>query len=88
MPFLILRQRNRKRFRPVRDTDESWTQWQSRVLAKPLAGKLVPELSAPRNWVVEGEAQLRVEAAGFGGSAGKWIQQTMDPIEPVREGKP
>jgi thiol-disulfide isomerase/thioredoxin len=46
---------------------------------------LVPELSIPRNWIVDAEGTLRQERIGFGGDGERWIEDVIAMMEKARK---
>ena len=46
--------------------------------------KLVPELSIPRNWIVDANGVLRTERIGFGSGDDKWVDQMIAVMEKAR----
>ena len=53
----------------------------------PAAGyvaKLVPELSIPRNWIVDADGLLRKERVGFGNGDDKWVDEMIETMEKAR----
>jgi thiol-disulfide isomerase/thioredoxin len=55
------------------------------VLPAPgYVNKLVPELSIPRNWIVDADGVLRLEHVGFGSGGDKWVDDTIAALEKTR----
>jgi hypothetical protein len=46
--------------------------------------KLVPELSIPRNWIVDANGVLRTERIGFGSGDDKWVDDMIALMEKAR----
>jgi hypothetical protein len=46
--------------------------------------KLVPELSIPRNWIVDANGVLKTERVGFGGGDDKWVDDMIAVMEKAR----
>ena len=44
----------------------------------------VPELSIPRNWIVDAEGVLRLERIGFGNGEDKWVDEMVGVMEKAR----
>jgi thiol-disulfide isomerase/thioredoxin len=54
----------------------------------PAAGyvhDLVPQLSIPRNWIVDASGVLRTESIGFGSGGDKWVDDMIAAMEKARE---
>ncbi len=49
--------------------------------------KLVPELSIPRNWIVDADGVLRQERIGFGPGGDKWVDEMIASMEKARPEK-
>lgn len=47
--------------------------------------KLVPELSIPRNWIVDADGVLRQERVGFGSGEDKWVDDMIAFMEKARK---
>ncbi|SPE28398.1 exported hypothetical protein [Candidatus Sulfopaludibacter sp. SbA3] len=47
--------------------------------------KLVPELSIPRNWIVDAQGVLRSEIVGFGSGGDKWVDDMIATVEKARQ---
>lgn len=56
------------------------------VPARFLVESLVPMLSVPRNWIIDGAGVMRFESVGFGGDGEKWVEQLLQMIEKLRTG--
>jgi thiol-disulfide isomerase/thioredoxin len=54
------------------------------LAADTYAHKLVPELSIPRNWIVDADGVLRIESVGFGGGDDKWVTDMLAIMEKAR----
>jgi len=46
--------------------------------------KLVPQLSIPRNWIVDADGVLRSEIVGFGRGDDKWVDDMIATMEKAR----
>lgn len=46
--------------------------------------KLVPQLSIPRNWIVDASGVLRNESVGFGNGDDKWVEDMIVTMEKAR----
>jgi thiol-disulfide isomerase/thioredoxin len=46
--------------------------------------KLVPNLSIPRNWIVDANGVLKAERIGFGGGEDKWVDDMIAAMEKAR----
>jgi hypothetical protein len=46
--------------------------------------KLVPELSIPRNWIVDADGVLKAERIGFGSGDDKWVDEMIAAMEKAR----
>ncbi|MGO9260478.1 MAG: redoxin domain-containing protein [Bryobacteraceae bacterium] len=47
--------------------------------------KLVPELSIPRNWIVDPNGVLRMERIGFGNGSDQWVDEMIAAMEKARQ---
>jgi thiol-disulfide isomerase/thioredoxin len=47
--------------------------------------KLVPELSIPRNWIIDADGVLRSEAIGFGAGDDQWVDDMVAVMEKARK---
>lgn len=55
------------------------------VPARAYVDKLVPSLSIPRNWIVDGQAVLKLESIGFGGgNDDTWLDKMTETIEKAK----
>jgi thiol-disulfide isomerase/thioredoxin len=52
--------------------------------ASGYVAKLVPELSIPRNWIVDADGVLKMERIGFGNGADKWVDEMVGVMEKAR----
>ena len=52
--------------------------------ASGYVAKLVPELSIPRNWIVDAEGVLKMERIGFGNGEDKWVDEMVGVMEKAR----
>jgi thiol-disulfide isomerase/thioredoxin len=52
--------------------------------ASGYVAKLVPELSIPRNWIVNADGVLKMERIGFGNGEDKWIDEMVGVMEKAR----
>ena len=46
--------------------------------------RLVPELSIPRNWIVDADGVLKMERIGFGNGEDKWVDEMIGVMEKAR----
>ena len=46
--------------------------------------KVSPDLSIPRNWIVDAHGVLRRESVGFGGDGSHWVDDTLAALEQAR----
>jgi hypothetical protein len=58
------------------------------IPAEFLVRSLVPMLSIPRNWLIDGAGVMRFESVGFGGDVEKWMEQLVEMIDSLRAGTP
>jgi len=47
------------------------------LLAHDYVHALLPNLSIPRNWVVDKEGLMREESIGFGGDGNQWVKNAL-----------
>ena len=47
------------------------------LLAKAYVHVLLPQLSVPRNWIVDKEGLMREATIGFGGNGNQWIDNAL-----------
>jgi thiol-disulfide isomerase/thioredoxin len=52
--------------------------------ASVYVNKLVPELSIPRNWIVDANGVLKTERIGFGSGDDKWVDEMIAAMEKAR----
>lgn len=52
--------------------------------ASGYVAKLVPELSIPRNWIVDADGILKMERIGFGNGEDKWVDEMVGVMEKAR----
>jgi thiol-disulfide isomerase/thioredoxin len=52
--------------------------------ASGYVAKLVPELSIPRNWIVDADGVLKMERIGFGNGEDKWVDEMVGVMEKAR----
>src|ERR1035437_6357847 len=52
--------------------------------ASGYVAKLVPELSIPRNWIVDAAGVLKMERIGFGNGEDKWVDEMVGVMEKAR----
>ena len=52
--------------------------------ASGYVAKLVPELSIPRNWIVDADGVLKMERVGFGKGEDKWVDEMVGVMEKAR----
>ena len=52
--------------------------------ASGYVAKLVPELSIPRNWIVDADGVLKMERIGFGNGDDKWVDEMVGVMEKAR----
>jgi thiol-disulfide isomerase/thioredoxin len=52
--------------------------------ASGYVAKLVPELSIPRNWIVDADGVLKMERIGFGNGEDKWVDEMIGVMEKAR----
>ena len=51
--------------------------------ASGYVSKLVPELSIPRNWIVDASGVLRMERIGFGSADSNWADDIIADMEKI-----
>jgi thiol-disulfide isomerase/thioredoxin/tetratricopeptide (TPR) repeat protein len=51
------------------------------LLAHAYVRALLPNLSIPRNWIVDKEGLMREETIGFGGSGNQWIDNALEKLK-------
>jgi thiol-disulfide isomerase/thioredoxin len=49
--------------------------------ASGYVARLVPELSIPRNWIVDADGAIRMERIGFGNGEDKWVEEMIGVME-------
>ena len=52
--------------------------------ASGYVAKLVPELSIPRNWIVDADGVLKMERIGFGNGEDGWVDEMVEVMEKAR----
>jgi thiol-disulfide isomerase/thioredoxin len=52
--------------------------------AASYVNQLIPELSIPRNWIVDAGGVLKMERIGFGGNGDNWIDEMIGVMEKAR----
>jgi thiol-disulfide isomerase/thioredoxin len=52
--------------------------------ASGYVARLVPELSIPRNWIVDADGVLKMERIGFGDGEDKWVDEMIGVMEKAR----
>jgi len=52
--------------------------------AAAYVNKLVPELSIPRNWIIDADGVMRQEVIGFGRASEKWVDEMIAVMEKAR----
>jgi thiol-disulfide isomerase/thioredoxin len=56
--------------------------------ASGYVAKLVPELSIPRNWIVDADGVLKMERIGFGNGEDGWVDEMVGVMEKARPAVP
>ena len=51
------------------------------LLAESYVHALLPNLSIPRNWIVDKEGLMREETIGFGGNGNQWIDNALAKLK-------
>jgi thiol-disulfide isomerase/thioredoxin len=54
------------------------------VPAEGYVNRLIPQLSIPRNWIVDGAGAMRSERIGFGSGDDKWVDEMIASLEQAR----
>ena len=54
------------------------------LLAAPLVDRIAPEVSIPRNWIVDRAGTLRLEWIGFDRRAADWLQRMLERLAAIQ----